>query len=63
MAAIELPVDYEQLMMQPGVDVPDAHGLLRGLLHRPSWQEDAACRARGLLSFTRPLPAVASISV
>jgi hypothetical protein len=33
-------------LMQPRVDVPDAHDLLRVLLHRPAWQEDAACRER-----------------
>lgn len=29
-----------RLLMQPGVDLPD----LRAILHRPTWQYDAACR-------------------
>jgi WhiB family redox-sensing transcriptional regulator len=35
-----------EALMQPWADVPDAHDLLRLLLHRPEWQADAACRGR-----------------
>jgi WhiB family transcriptional regulator, redox-sensing transcriptional regulator len=36
--AAEIPA-----LMQPGIDVVD---LLRVLLHRPEWQQDAACLGR-----------------